>query len=138
MMENYDVLIGIWCCVEISVVKIQKIIPSSAQLVRFPLLVASSVICVQKEVIVQLMDCLHMCCVLMAHILTWKDRVIANFVMLAFDVRALEWKHHKCVQMEHTVTQRVHKNVLFALKGLGEGLTEIKEVNNKICKIATL
>ena len=79
-----------------------------------------------------------MCCVLMAHTLTWKDRVIANFVMLAFDVRALEWKDHKCVQMEHTVTQRVHENVLFALRGLGEGLTETKQVNNKICKIATL
>ena len=68
-----------------------------------------------------------MCCVLMAHILTWKDRVLANFVMLALDVLALEWKHHKHVQMEHTVTQRVYENVLFALKGLGEGLTKKKE-----------
>lgn len=87
-----------------SVVKIKQI-QSSVQLVHLPQLGASNVIHAPKELIVQLMDCQHMCCVLMAHILTWKDGVIVNCVMLALDVQVLEWKHLKCVQMGHTVMQ---------------------------------
>ena len=81
---------------------------------------ASNVIHAPKELIAQLMDCQHMCCVLMAHTLTCKDRVIVSCVMLALDVQVLEWKLLKCVQMELTVMQLGCVIVFCVQKDTGE------------------
>ena len=97
-----------------------KQIQSSVQLVHLPQLEASNVIHAPKELIVQLMDCQNIYCVLMAHILTWKDRMIAGCVMLDLDAQVLEWKHLKCVQMEHTVMQQDQGIVFCVLWGIGE------------------
>ena len=66
------------------------------------------------------MDCQRMYCVLMAHTLTCKDRVIVSRVTLALDAQVLAWKHLKCVQMELTVMQLVLGIAFCARQGIGK------------------
>ena len=58
----------------------------------------------------------------MVPILTPKDKVIVNCVMLATGVQVLEWRPLCCVQMEHTVTQLARENVFCVQQVLGEVL----------------
>ena len=55
-----------------------------------------------------------------------KASVIANFVILAPSVQALEWRFQKNVLMEHTVAQVVLYIVFCVQRDIGEVITLIR------------